>query len=60
VQQQDPEVVVGLSGRGRATVNDEPFSLSPGDVVHVPLGSVLTIENLGDDALGYLIIKARG
>lgn len=60
VQQHDPEVVVGLSGNGRATVNDQPFSLGPGDVVHVPLGSVLAIENLGDGALGYLIIKARG
>jgi quercetin dioxygenase-like cupin family protein len=60
VQDQFPELVVGLEGDGEATVDGEPRALGPGDVVHLPLGSVLTLRNRSDTAaLRYLIIKAR-
>jgi quercetin dioxygenase-like cupin family protein len=60
VQQQYPEVVVGLGGRGQASVDGRVRPLGAGDVVHVPLGSVLALENSGEEPLRYLIIKARG
>lgn len=61
-QQPDfPEIVIGLEGRGAATVNGVECELGPGDVVHLPLGAVLSISNLmGEAPLRYLIIKARG
>ncbi|MFV8749873.1 cupin domain-containing protein [Nannocystaceae bacterium ST9] len=60
VQEHFPEIVVGLSGRGEARVAGRPQPLEPGDVVHLPLGTVLEIINTSsDEALHYLIIKAR-
>lgn len=60
VQQEFPEIVVGLEGDGEAFVNQTPHSLEPGNVVHLPLGSVLALRNRSTDApLRYLIIKAR-
>ncbi len=61
VQQEFPEIVIGLDGDGTATVDSAPYSLGQGDVVHLPLGSVLSIENRsGERSLTYLIVKARG
>lgn len=61
VQQQFPEIVVGLSGDGEALVDGKPLALGEGDVVHLPLGSKLELRNRSDVApLSYLIIKARG
>lgn len=61
VQEQFAEVVIGLEGTGEATVDGRPHALGAGDVVHVPLGAVLAIDNRGSPApLRYLIIKARG
>ena len=61
VQQEFPEIVVGIEGDGAATVDGAPRSLGPGDVVHLPMGSVLSIENRsGELPLTYLIVKARG
>ena len=60
VQQQYPEIVVGIEGLGEAIVGKQQFGLRPGDVVHLPLGATLEIINHRDDApLQYLIIKAR-
>jgi quercetin dioxygenase-like cupin family protein len=60
VQQEFSEVVVGVEGRGEATVDGHAHALFAGDVVHLPLGSVLAIQNFADDApLRYLIIKAQ-
>ncbi len=60
VQEEHPEIVVGLDGIGEARVGDLPHPLGPGDVVHLPLGAVLAIENRSSDApLTYLIVKAR-
>lgn len=60
LQQEFAEVVVGLEGRGEAWVDERAYSLAAGDVVHVPRGAVLALENRGDAPLRYLIIKARG
>jgi quercetin dioxygenase-like cupin family protein len=60
VQQEFPEIVIGLEGRGEAHVDDGPHALEGHSVVHLPLGSVLSIANLSDTVpLRYLIIKAR-
>ncbi|HYJ10856.1 MAG TPA: cupin domain-containing protein [Polyangiaceae bacterium] len=59
VQQEFAEVVVGLDGKGEATVDGRACALGAGDVVHVPRGAVLAIENQDDAPLRYLIIKAR-
>jgi quercetin dioxygenase-like cupin family protein len=61
VQEHYPEIVIGLEGSGEAAVDGQWQSLEPGDLVHLPLGSVLELRNrLDDQALRYLIIKARG
>ena len=55
-----PEVVIGLSGSGEATVDGDAVPLDPGCVVHLPLGSLLAIRNRSStEPLDYLIIKAR-
>jgi quercetin dioxygenase-like cupin family protein len=60
VQQEFAEVVIGVSGSGEATVDEQPLPLRAGDVVHVPLGAVLSIDNRdSQQSLCYLIIKAR-
>jgi quercetin dioxygenase-like cupin family protein len=59
-QEQFPEIVIGLEGSGEATVDGREQALDPGDVVHLPLGSVLALRNRSDsEPLRYLIIKAR-
>lgn len=58
VQEEYAEIVIGLEGDGEATVDGEARELGPGDVVHLPLGAVLSIANRGDAPLRYLIIKA--
>ena len=60
VQEHFPEIVIGLEGEGRALVDGEPQPLGPGDVAHLPKGSILAIENTSaSEPLRYLIIKAR-
>jgi len=59
-QEQFPEIVVGLAGVGRARVDGVRQELGPGQVVWLPLGSVLELENLSSEQpLSYLILKAR-
>lgn len=61
VQEHYPEIVIGLEGDGEASVNGELRPLTPGQVVHLPLGAVLAITNRSkDEPLRYLIIKAKG
>ncbi len=58
-QEQFAEIVIGVEGRGEATVGDVAHPLNVGDMVHLPLGSVLSLRNLsGETPLRYLIIKA--
>ena len=47
-QQEDPEIILTLSGEGVAEVNREPHPMSVGAVVSLPFGAVLAIENRGD------------
>lgn len=58
-QQHDPEILIGLGGRGQAFVDDVPHALNEGDLVYLPLGSLLRLENHTDAPLQYLIIKAK-
>ncbi|HMR07664.1 MAG TPA: hypothetical protein PKA88_17900 [Polyangiaceae bacterium] len=61
VQQEFAEIVVGISGDGRATVSGDEQLLQGGSVVQLPLGATLAIENASaSEPLRYLIIKARG
>lgn len=58
-QERDSEIVVGLDGQGRVTVNGQERPLLRHDVIPLPVGAVLTIENLSDsEPLRYLIVKA--
>jgi quercetin dioxygenase-like cupin family protein len=61
VQEEFPEIVIGLSGDGQTTIDGQARALGPGDTVYLPLGSVLSIENhSAGEPLTYLIVKARG
>jgi quercetin dioxygenase-like cupin family protein len=58
-QEHDNELVIGVSGEGRATVDGETHALLAQALVPLSLGSVLAIENLSaSDPLEYLIVKA--
>jgi quercetin dioxygenase-like cupin family protein len=58
-QDEYPEIVIGLEGDGEAEVDGRICGLGPGDVVHLPLGSVLALRNRSDrEPLRYLIVKA--
>lgn len=59
VQQRDAELVIGLEGRGEATVDRRVVPFGPGTVVFLPFGSTLELRNGQADApLRYLIVKA--
>ncbi|MEM6291279.1 MAG: cupin domain-containing protein [Myxococcota bacterium] len=59
-QEHFPEIVIGVEGHGEATIGDAAHPLNAGDMVHLPLGSILSLRNLSADApLRYLIIKAK-
>lgn len=60
MQQECPEVVIGLSGEGVARVDDATLPLVAGSIVRLPLGATLAIDNRSDiEPLRYMIIKAR-
>lgn len=59
VQEQYPEIVVGVSGSGRVAVNGVERAFAAGSVVELELGQTLAISNAaGSEPLCYLIIKA--
>ena len=58
-QQRDPEVVLCLSGQGRATIGKHPHSMEKGSFLYVPFGATLAIDNLAEEVLRYVIIKVR-
>ena len=59
-QEACDELVIVLSGRGRALTDGARTALKPGVVVPVPLGTQLSLENTSPSApLRYLIVKAR-
>lgn len=54
------EVLVVIEGQGTAGVDGEVRHLEAGSLVALPLGSLMTLQNLSDEgALRYLIIKAQ-
>jgi quercetin dioxygenase-like cupin family protein len=58
-QERDSELIVGLDGQGRVSVDGQQRPLLRHDVVALPVGAVLTIQNLSDtEPLRYLIVKA--
>lgn len=60
VQQEFPEVVLGLAGEGEARVDGAPHRLDPCSAIYLPLGATLEIVNRSDRApLRYVIVKAR-
>ena len=60
VQQEFPEIVIGLAGDGTAVVDGTELPLRDGDVVSLPRDSVLSIVNRSvTEPLRYMIIKAR-
>ena len=59
-QEEFAEIVIGVQGAGEATVDGKASRLCAGDMVYLPLGSVLSLRSTGDQPLRYLIIKARG
>jgi hypothetical protein len=61
VQEQFPEIVIGISGSGSASVNGVAAALGAGIVVELARGHTLSIVNESNDTpLRYLIIKAQG
>ena len=58
-QSEYPEQIVCVSGDGEVKIDGVKRQFSAGDAHHVPLGTVLSLKNLGDVALEYLIIKAK-
>jgi quercetin dioxygenase-like cupin family protein len=60
VQEEFPELVICLDGEGTANIDGASHPLGPGELVFLPLGSVLAIENSSAELpLHYLIVKAR-
>ena len=59
-QQDDPEIVIGVSGEGVAQVGGNEHHLICGSMVYLPLGQALSIRNTHPTTpLVYLIIKAQ-
>lgn len=59
LQDQYPEIVIGISGTGRVVVNGAPSAFGAGSVVQLPRGYTLAIANESTDSvLSYLIIKS--
>ena len=60
VQQEFPEVVIGVGGEGEARVNGAVHPLDAFHAVYLPLGAALEIVNRSArEPLRYLIVKAR-
>ena len=60
VQEQYPELVIGLAGSGTVIVNGHAAAFAAGSVVQLPRGHTLAIDNAGDAVLRYLIVKSEG
>ena len=60
VQQDFPEIVIGVSGSGSVSISDVARPFGAGSVVELPLGQTLALANGSlDDPLRYFIIKAK-
>lgn len=52
------EILIGVSGAGAVAVNGIRLGFEAGQVVDLPLGHTLAIENTTNEPLRYFIIKA--
>jgi glyoxylate utilization-related uncharacterized protein len=60
MQQDFPEIVIGVEGEGEARVNGAVHVLDASHAVYLPLGAALEIVNRSErEPLCYLIVKAR-
>jgi hypothetical protein len=60
LQQEFPELVIGVAGEGEARVNGVAQPLDGFHAVYLPLGAALEIVNRSQgEPLRYLIVKAR-
>ena len=58
-QQRDPEVILCISGKGKATIGKHQHPMEKGSFLYIPFGASLALENLGEEVLIYAIIKVR-
>ncbi|NJN19203.1 MAG: cupin domain-containing protein [Oscillochloris sp.] len=52
------ETLVLISGRLRATVDNEVAELNPGDALLIPAGAIHQLANAGDQPAEWLIMSA--
>ncbi len=58
-QERFDELVIVVSGHGHATVGTTQVALEAGEIIHLPLGQSLSLQNGStDELLRYLIVKA--
>jgi quercetin dioxygenase-like cupin family protein len=61
VQDEFPEIVIGIQGEGVAVVNGVAHRLGALSAVHLPLAATLEIVNHSHvESLRYVIVKAHG
>ena len=59
-QQRDPEIILGISGKGVMTINGVQQSMHPQSLAFLPFGAVMSLVNSSDtEPLVYVIIKAE-
>lgn len=59
-QLADHEIVLALEGEADVTVDHRVQCIGPGQLVYLPVGAVLAIQNRSNEAVfRYLIIKAK-
>ena len=46
-----------IQGKGRIWIDDQPFEVISGDLVHVSAGTMRAWENVGENPLSVLVIK---
>lgn len=55
---RDPmeEIYIIQTGRGRMQVDDELRDVEPGDAIHIPIGALHELTNIGDEVLEILVV----
>ena len=50
------EIYLIQNGRGRIQVDEETREVSPGDAIHIPIGSYHELTNSGEEELTILVV----
>jgi mannose-6-phosphate isomerase-like protein (cupin superfamily) len=50
------EVFIIIRGDARITVGGREARIGPGDVVVIPVGDIHTMENIGEEAVEYIVV----